>query len=214
MVISFRKISEFDTAGASRAMSLFKKNIKGSDCSIIFESIMFRILIEGGAMFKAKHTTFHYIAGSIWLIVGTFLMIIGIRFLMDSAFHPENGSFLIKSLEYAVGGSEQGACILVAMGLFLGSLKVRYVLYKAVTRLSSKILTLPNPAHAKFVFTFRYFVLIFAMMGIGFLMKLFELPSDIRGVVDVAVGSGLVSGSLYFFKLGRALSICDTASSA
>jgi len=163
-------------------------------------------------MFKARHTTFHHLAGMIWLTVGSFLMVAGIRYLVAAGVNPEDASFLIHYLSY-FGGFEQASCLLVALGLLIGHFKTRFVLHKTVTRLSSKILTLPNPAHAKFVFGVRYFVLVAAMMGIGFLMRFFAVPNDIRGMIDVGVGSALISGSLSFFKLGRAL-IYDKGSRA
>lgn len=154
-------------------------------------------------MFKAKHTTFHQLAGLIWLCVGFSLMSVGIRYLMESVNDVQSASFVMRFLSPIAGGREQAACILIAFGLFIGYLKVRYVLQKAILRLSSKILTLPNPAHAKLVFEFRYFALVAVMMGIGLLMKLLAVPPDIRGLIDVGVGSALLSGSLHFFKIAK-----------
>lgn len=169
-------------------------------CNVLEFAIYLRAI-----MFKARHTTFHHIAGMIWFIVGSFLMVIGIRYLVEAAQNPAAGHTLIGALGSIAGGKEQAACILVAIGLFIGNLKVRYVLHKVVARLSSKILTLPDPAHAKFVFGFRYFALVLIMMGIGLLMKVLDIPGDIRGFIDIAVGSALITGSLHFFKKGRSL---------
>lgn len=156
-------------------------------------------------MFKARHKTFHSLAGLIWLAVGFSLMWVGIRYLIDAAKGVAASSSLLGFLSPVTGGREQAACILIALGLFIGYLKVRYVLQKVVHRLSSKILTLPQPAHAKLVFGFRYFALVIAMMGIGLLMKVLDLPADIRGFIDVAVGSALISGSMLFFRIARAI---------
>ncbi|CRX39370.1 hypothetical protein [Estrella lausannensis] len=156
-------------------------------------------------MFKARHKTFHRLAGLIWLAVGFSLLTVGIRYLIDSAKGFAASSWLLGFLGPVAGGREQAACILIAIALFVGYLKVRYVLQKAVHRLSSKILTLPEPAHAKLVFGFRYFALVLAMMGIGLLMKALDLPADIRGFIDVAVGSALISGSMHFFRIARTI---------
>lgn len=162
-------------------------------------------------MFKARHTTFHHIAGMIWLSVGTFLMFVGIRYLVDMAKSPSAGSSMIEWVGILSGGREQAACLLIVLGLLIGNVKARFVLLKAAQRLSATILTLPNPAHAKFVFGFRYFALVLAMMGLGFLMKVLEVPGDIRGLIDVAVGSALITGSIHFFKKGRSLKSCPAS---
>lgn len=148
---------------------------------------------------KLSHRTLIGIAGLLWFAVGLWLMRLGIQFLMQAVETPEQFPFLswVSSL---VGKAEQGVVALMAVALFVGFFKGRMVLSKTVNKTVSSIKQAAEPVSLNLLFTPRYLVLITIMMGIGFSLRFFSVPLDIRGFVDVAVGSALINGAMLYFR--------------
>ena len=100
------------------------------------------------------------------------------------------------------GGGEEKAMILVATGLFLGYIKARFVMCKAVEKLSCRILAMKTPIPFKNIYPPKYFILLAFMISLGIIMNVWNLRIDIRGTVDLAVGSALMHGAITFFRIG------------
>jgi len=50
-------------------------------------------------------------------------------------------------------------------------------------------------------------------MGLGMGIRYFGVPVDVRGLIDVAVGSALINGAMLYFRVGvQKKIICDKAS--
>jgi len=149
-------------------------------------------------MKKLSHTSLTAISGMVWIAVGLYLLPLGVYLLILSS-GGEGAPIITAFSPYT--GAEAAALSLLIFGFGLGYMKARYVFAKAVQRNVLRIRTLPNPASITQIYGARSLILLAVMAGLGMAMRRFGVPPDIRGMVDVAVGSGLINGGLAFFKL-------------
>lgn len=96
----------------------------------------------------------------------------------------------------------------MAAGLFLGFIKGRFVLSKTVKRVTDRISSLPLPISFSKVYPMSYWLVLAAMMGLGFAMKF--VPAQWRGCIDVAVGSALINGAMLYFRAARSFVVGRT----
>lgn len=144
------------------------------------------------------------ISGLVWFAIGLLLMIKGMGFLNEAlAMHASGG--LLSKLVPIAGSREQAGVLMVAVALLIGFIKGRVVLAKTVKRTVERILSLPQPLEWRRLYGARYYVLISIMMALGLSMKWFGLPIDIRGGIDVAIGSALMNGALLYFRYAMAM---------
>lgn len=157
-------------------------------------------------MVKLNHKTLILFSGLIWLGIGTYLLNLGLRLFLASI--EATTTPLLSFLKPYFGGVEYATVALIAFSLGLGYFKGKYVLKKTVNRFLEKIRSLPNPASLTSVFGLPYCLLIILMICFGIAMK--YLSSDIRGGVDVAVGSALIQGAIGYFRGLGEKSTCGT----
>lgn len=152
-------------------------------------------------MFKARHSTLLFISGLIWLIIGCILLPLGLNFVVESIlienFHVGSRPVLDFIAPFS-GGVDQAALLLIACALGIGFLKGKYVFSKSVDRGVKRILTFPNPESVLKIYSGPYLILLGSMFFLGFIVKF--LPLDIRGGVDVIIGSALINGSVLYFR--------------
>lgn len=151
-------------------------------------------------MFKLSHTTLIVISGLIWFAIGVFLMSMGLNFLVESGNAPQGTFAFLDFLTQFAGAKEQAVLLLVVIGLMIGYLKGRYVLGKAAKKGTDRIRSFDNPAPLTSLYSARYLILLAVMMGIGLSFSFFNLSSDIRGFIDVAIGAALINGAMLYFK--------------
>lgn len=121
--------------------------------------------------------------GVIWLIVGGFLLSMGLYLLI---LQPS-----LQSREYAM--------VLVCLGLVLGFIKGSFILSKTAKKAIKRISLIPEPISILQVYPPIYLGLIIGMMLLGMGLKWLEITS-IRGVVDIAVGFALMNASRVYFQ--------------
>lgn len=154
-------------------------------------------------MLKFSHTTLIYLSGFIWLAVGCFLLPLGLNFVVESLL-PENASLshpILNFLGAFAGGMESAALVWIALALLIGFIKGNKVFSKSVDKSVTRILSLPNPAPLTQIYTPAYYVLLGSMVLLGFLVRF--TPQDIRGGVDIVVGSALIHGAMLYFRKAR-----------
>ena len=105
------------------------------------------------------------------------------------------------------GGPQEAATAIIAAALFVGYLKGRFVLSKTVKRVVDGIARLSLPIHFYQVYSKKYLLLIGSMIALGVLLKFLPIFVEVRGFVDVAVGTALIQGSLHYFKSAKALKV-------
>lgn len=151
-------------------------------------------------MIKVSHTTLIVLSGLVWLAVGCSLLPLGINFIVESIL---NENILLKSrpildsLAPYVGGLDVAALILIVFGLILGYGKGKAVFAKSVKKSVNRIVNLPNPTSIADIYTKKYYILLGSMVLIGFIVRFTTL--DIRGFVDVTIGSALIHGAVLYF---------------
>ena len=122
------------------------------------------------------------ISGLIWGCIGVFLLFKGLQIL-------------------TVLKNQNLATLWISIGLLIGFIKGRFVLSKTVNRITKHIYSLSEPIALKDVYPLSYWILVSSMFAIGFFLRL--VPLEIRGFVDVTIGSALINGAMLYFKKNR-----------
>lgn len=149
-----------------------------------------------------KHRQWIAFSGFSWLAIGVFLLYKGLHYMADAAVSGTSLSFQYQEL---LGNPQQVASAVIGLALLIGYVKGRFILSKTVQRVVQGIRILQGPIRLSQVYSKKYGILISSMMGIGMLMKILPIPVDVRGFIDIAVGSALVQGALLYFRAAKAL---------
>ncbi len=136
--------------------------------------------------------------GVVWLGIGTLLLRKGLKFLLNTVDNIDNAP-LVNALSSFSGSIRQSIFTIICLGLIIGYAK-KAVLKKSIDRNVKRIHTLNAPIPITQVYSKSYLIIILAMMSLGLLMRFSRLPLDIRGVIDVAVGSALIHGAMIYFR--------------
>ena len=147
-----------------------------------------------------KHRSWVAFSGFVWFAVGVSLLYKGLQLVTQAVNEP--GSFCRK-----FNDAQQCATILIAVGLLLGFVKGRLILSKTVKRVVSRIASLPLPIRMGQVYSKSYWFLIGGMVLLGMSFKYLPIPIDIRGAVDVAIGSALINGAMLYFRAAKAVAV-------
>ena len=151
-------------------------------------------------------TTWIVISGMIWFMVGIGLMTLGLNFIVFKAqLDAFETTSLIAQLSPIAGGREKAALVLITIGLIIGFIKGRFVLVKTVRRVVERIMSLPAPVKFSQVYSKGYLLLIGGMILLGMSMKWIGLPAEVRGLIDVAIGSALMNGAVAYFRIAFAV---------
>lgn len=140
-------------------------------------------------------------SGMVWALIGGWLLYKGIYLIAEGTFGSEAHNSWIRKI---FGKKEGSVQLAVGFALLVGFLKGRFVLSKTVRRVCCRIASLPLPISPKDVYSFSYVALILGMMVLGMSLRFFPLAMDLKGLVDVAIGSALFSGSFLYFRAARA----------
>lgn len=154
---------------------------------------------------KFSHKTLYAISGAIWLGIGIMLLNLGLKFIMHgfqaNTFNDEGYSNLITKLSTLCGSYHNASIILIVFAILIGFLKGRMVLQKNAMRSFERISKLPNPTSLSNLYSKANLLILAGMSGMGMLMNALQMPFDIRGFIDIAVGCGLMQGSIAYFHL-------------
>lgn len=151
-------------------------------------------------MFTFKHKNLIIIAGLVWLSAGVFLLQLGLRLLTSALSFDAEASILFHKLSRLLGSFENAVIGLIVVGLMIGFYKGRMILSKSVSRIVNRIKSLEEPAQIYKMYSLPYVILLLSMICLGMAIKYFQVPVDIRGTIDVAIGSALINGSMLYFR--------------
>lgn len=159
-------------------------------------------------MFKFSHATLITLSGIVWLAVGLMLLRIGVNLLLppvgNGEFSALSSTPLLTFLSPYLG--MKGALLgLLLFALSVGYIKGRFVLGKSARKGVERILAFPNPTHLSNIYSFKYMILLGAMVALGISIKYLGIPNDIRGAIDIAIGIALLTGALFYFRYAGAL---------
>lgn len=144
-----------------------------------------------------KHRSWIAFSGILWFMIGVSLLYKGLNFISIAAFQADSLCFRIKD---TFGGTQNSALFLIGLGLFVGFMKGRFVLVKTVRRVVGRIASLPVPIRFKDAYSKSYWILIGSMVALGMTFRFLPIPIDLRGTVDVAIGSALINGAMLYFR--------------
>lgn len=152
-------------------------------------------------MIQCRHATLFFISGLVWLAVGCNLLPLGLRLLLGTLDPGATASTpLLDAMASWFSQPEHPVQLLILIGLFLGFLKGRTVLAKAVNREIGRINALPEKTTLADLYSRKALILLAIMVCLGMSMKWIQLSPDIRGLVDVAVGAALINGAMLYFR--------------
>jgi hypothetical protein len=154
---------------------------------------------------KFKHNTLIFLAGAVWLMIGIFLLSMGIHFVLETLRNPLlsqiPGKFSLTSYLGGYFADKTHAMIcMITIALLVGYFKGKMVLAKSVNRQIKRIETLPKPASLKHLYSKGYYLLIALMICLGMSMKFLPITLDTRGAIDIAIGSALINGAMLYFR--------------
>lgn len=157
---------------------------------------------------RVGHVAGIVISGSIWLIMGSLLtfkglfLIVGAVLAFQTSAHPFM-AFLNQFFQHL----ERSGTFIVFLAIIIGMIKGRVVLAKTINKFVKRILLIPSPLKLKDLFPWRYLVLIGSMMSMGMLLRFLPVPKDIKGFIDLAIGSALINGAFLYFKQASMLRV-------
>lgn len=152
---------------------------------------------------KLSHTKLIVISGLIWFVIGIYLLRLGLNLMMASIAGLENYP-LINMLRPYLNTAENVTLLLVVLALMIGYFKGNFVLGKSARRGVERIRSFPNPTSIANIYSAKYYILLGTMIALGISIKYMGLNSDIRGFIDVIIGSALINGAMVYFKLAKA----------
>ena len=141
---------------------------------------------------RVSHKTLNAVAGTVWLLVGTGLSIVGVRFVFGWN-------------EVDAERTALGITAALAIGALVGSAKGRYVLSRTANRNKKRIRDLVEPRIWQ-VFTGRFVIVIAGMMALGRGLRALAAEGWLGGFLGVGglyVGIGMalaVASRAYFAK--------------
>lgn len=154
---------------------------------------------------KCNHVTLAWISGLVWIAVGFFLLTFGLSLLTLPLTADAVNTPLLDLVAPYFGGNEQAIVVLVAIALYIGFLKGKHVLGKSARKGVERLKILPNPVSIAKIYSAKYYILLGGMVGLGMSIKYFGIPTDVRGFIDVAIGSALIQGGVIYFRLAHTL---------
>lgn len=144
-----------------------------------------------------SHKNWIVVSGLCWFAIGASLLYKGLGFIAATTFLPD--SFCMR-WQGVFGSPQQAGIVLIGVGMGVGLMKGLFVLSKTVQRVTGRIRGLTLPIRVLQVYAKSYWLVIGAMVGLGLSLRFFSIPLDVRGFVDVAIGSALFVGSLLYFR--------------
>lgn len=145
-------------------------------------------------MIRLSRKTLIFLAGALWFAVGCMLMTIGIRLILGKISSPS-----VTLFAHLLQSKEEGGLLFIALALFVGYMKGKFVLSKAARRQVQRIAALQEPLSLTSLYSKGYYFLIPLMIALGISLRFF-CPDDIRGAIDIAVGSALLHGASSYFR--------------
>lgn len=150
-------------------------------------------------MFALTYPRAAYLQGTIWLLIGGMLVSMGCNFLIASLLQKnQSAAYLPLFHAIPIRDPELAALIMALSSIAVGWLKGYCILAKTVSKQLFRLEKIPSPIPYSQLFPMSYLFLLGLMGGLGFLLRAF--PMDVRGCIDLAVGTALLFGSTLFFR--------------
>jgi len=153
------------------------------------------------ALGKASRSFWVVFSGGVWFAAGMWLLTLGVNLIVQKThLYGEDLGPLLSFFSKVTGRRESGVFLYVLLALLIGFFKGRFVLSKTANRVVSRIFSLKEPISLFDVYSKGYVALLSSMILIGVSFKWLGLPLEVRGFVDVAIGSALINGAAFYFR--------------
>jgi len=151
-----------------------------------------------------KHRGWIFFSGLIWFAIGIMLMLRGLDLLVTASKNLSEATLFLDRFSPNPEKREQTSLFLIAIGLLVGYIKGRFVLMRTVRKVVQRICSLPLPMKLSKLYNPQYYLIMVFMTLLGMSMKFIPIYPDLRGVIDVAIGSALMNGAFLFFRFAQA----------
>lgn len=148
---------------------------------------------------KVSHKVVFLFSALSWLAIGIMLLTKGFKLLL-LPLEVGQSYLLIDRVSFLSGNKEQSGLVLACLGLMLGFIKGRMVLSKSAYRIMKRLESLGNPCSITSVYPLSYVIVILSMVALGISLRWMPVPPDLKGLIDIAIGSALTNGSAYYFR--------------
>lgn len=146
---------------------------------------------------KLNHSKLIIISGLVWFAIGSGLLYQGLFLLTEAS---KTGGLFSNWLQPYFGGLDEAIIALMCGALVIGFFKGRMVLGKSARAGIERIRAMAEPVALTSIYSAKYYILIGTMVLLGMSIKWMGLPNDVRGFVDVAIGSALINGAMFYFR--------------
>lgn len=158
------------------------------------------------ALGRANRSFWIVFSGGVWFAAGIWLLSLGVNLIVKkNHLHGDDLGAIFSFFGKLAGGKEAGIFLFVLLALVIGFFKGRFVLSKTAKRVVARISSLKEPISLTSVYSRGYVLLLSSMIFLGISFKWLGLPLEVRGFVDVAIGSALINGAAFYFRAFSAL---------
>ncbi|KAF3363350.1 putative membrane protein [Chlamydiales bacterium STE3] len=153
-------------------------------------------------MLKFRASTLIAFSGLVWFGAGLYLLTLGLNFLLESDNLANSGQQVgpLLSLLSPIATYDQGTLLIVTLGLAIGFIKGKFIFAKTVRQTVERIVSFRPPIPLTKMYSIKYCMLLAGMMLLGMTFKFLGFSYDVRGLIDVAIGSALINGSMLYFR--------------
>lgn len=138
--------------------------------------------------------TLRRLSASLWLVVGSTLLSVGLRLISRSIQADFTETPFMSTLSLISDSKLMLGMLVGATGVLIGCFKGHFALAKSAHKLNAYYKTLPNPTPIYRLYPLPYYALLAIMMSFGMLLNFLQTASDIRGFIDIVIGVALLIG--------------------
>ena len=155
-------------------------------------------------MIKIKRRKYLFLLGLIWLVVGLLFVYLGVSYVCYSALITSFDPFInmfVKKVSVITRGFDLAAIFIICFGVLIGLLFGRNFISKCVKK-DIDAICLYAPVLALFRgYSIRYWLILGSFIFLSLYMAYMRLSYDINGFVKIFIGSSLINGAFYYFKV-------------
>jgi hypothetical protein len=156
-------------------------------------------------MFQLTYPKGAFLSGVLWLAVGSLLFSKGVVLLQSLLVPGITTGFFHASFFGSLSSQVKVQLILIA-GLWIGFIKGNFVLRRSANRVLNHIVNQEEPIQLKNLYPKSYLILLGCMCAMGMSLKWIPINPDVKGLIDITVGTALIIGSWHYFKKSWILS--------
>ncbi len=152
---------------------------------------------------KVSKNSAIFIGFGMWFFAGVMLLYKGMNYLYEAQLmqsYSRTEQPVLGFLSHLFGSVDYALLSVVLVSALFGYIKGYVALRKAADRLIRRIAPYGGKVPLPVAFPVWYVGIIFGMMMLGFVIKFLPISTDVRGMLDTAIGFALLNGSTFFLK--------------